>query len=119
MSINSEVLNEIDFSDVADGSLPPVHPGEILREEFLRPLGLTAYRLAKDLGVAPQRINEILAGKRAVTADTGLRLSHYFGLNDGFWVGLQTDHDLAVVRQRLGAELAHLKVVDYGERRAA
>lgn len=119
MSINSDALGDMDFSDVADGSLPPVHPGEILREEFLRPLGLSPHRLAKDLGVSPHRISEIVAGKRAVTADTGLRLSHYFGLNDGFWVGLQSDHDLAVARQRLGAELSHLKVVNYAERRAA
>ena len=119
MSINSDALGDMDFADVADGSLPPVHPGEILREEFLRPLGLSPYRLAKDLGVSPHRISEILAGKRAVTADTGLRLSHYFGLNDGFWVGLQSDHDLAVARQRLGAELVRLKVVNYAERRAA
>ena len=73
MSINSETLGRMDFSDVADGYLPPVHPGEILREDFLRPLGLTQYRLAKDIGVSPRRISEILAGTRAVTADTGLR----------------------------------------------
>ena len=119
MSINSETLGRMDFSDVADGYLPPVHPGEILREDFLRPLGLTQYRLAKDIGVSPRRISEILAGKRAVTADTGLRLSQYFGLNDGFWIGLQTDHDLALARQRLKVELARIKLADYPERRAA
>jgi antitoxin HigA-1 len=119
MSIDCEALGRMDFSDVADVSLMPVHPWEILREEFLRPLGLTQYRLAKDIGVSSRRISEILAGKRAVTADTGLRLSQYFGLSDGFWVGLQTDHDLALARQRLRVELARIKLADYQERRAA
>ena len=119
MSIRCEELAHMDFADVAEGLLPPVHPGEILREEFLRPLGLTQYRLAKEIGVSPRRISEILAGRRAVTADTGLRLSRYFGLNDGFWVGLQTDHDLALVRQRLGAELARIQAVGAWERQAA
>lgn len=119
MSIRCEELAHMDFADVAEGLLPPVHPGEILREEFLRPLGLTQYRLAKEIGVSPRRISEILAGKRAVTADTGLRLSRYFGLNDGFWVGLQTDYDLALVRQRLGTELARIQAVGAWERKAA
>ena len=70
-------------------------PGEILLEEFLKPLSLTQYRLAKEIGVPQRRIGEIIAGKRSITADTGLRLSRFFGLNDAFWVGLQVDYDLA------------------------
>jgi addiction module HigA family antidote len=76
--------------------VPYPQPGEILLEEFLQPLGLTAYRLAKEIGVPQMRISEIIAGKRAISVDTGLRLSRYFGLNDGFWTGLQLDHDAAV-----------------------
>jgi len=71
-------------------------PGEILLEEFLKPMGLTQYRLAKEISVPQRRIGEIIAGKRSITADTGLRLSRFFGLNKLFWVGLQLDHDLAV-----------------------
>lgn len=76
--------------------IPYPHPGEILLEEFLKPMGITQYRLAKEIGVPQRRIGEIVAGKRAVTADTGLRLSRFFGISDGFWVGLQTDFDAAV-----------------------
>ena len=74
------------------------HPGEILLEEFLRPMGFTQYRLAKEIGVPQRRIGEIVAGARAVTADTGLRLSRFFGMSDGFWIGLQTDYDAATRR---------------------
>jgi addiction module HigA family antidote len=70
-------------------------PGEILLEEFLKPMGLTQYRLAKEIGVPQRRIGEIISGKRSITTDTGLRLSRFFGMNDAFWVGLQLDHDLA------------------------
>jgi addiction module HigA family antidote len=84
-------------------------PGEILMQEFLEPMGLSAYRLAKDIGVPQIRISEILAGKRAITVDTGLRLSRYFGLNDGFWTGLQLDHDAAVAKDQLADELAAIK----------
>ena len=76
--------------------IPYPTPGEILLEEFLKPMGIPAYRLAKEIGVSQARLGLILAGKRAVTVDTGLRLSRYFGLNDGFWTGLQADHDAAV-----------------------
>jgi addiction module HigA family antidote len=105
MSIRIEDLESIDFSDVADlssGKLAPVHPGEILMEEFLRPMGVTQYRLAKEVGVPPRRIGEIVAGKRAVSADTGLRLSRFFGMNDGFWIGLQADYDMATARESMG-----------------
>jgi len=84
----------------------PVHPGEILMEEFLRPFELSQYRLAKDTSVPPRRINEIVHGKRAITADTALRLARYFGNSEHFWLNLQTRYDLEVERQRLGDRLA-------------
>ena len=85
--------------------LPPIHPGEILLEEFLKPLHISQYRLAKDLGVPARRINEIVHGKRAISADTALRLSRYFGLSDRFWLNLQTRYDLEVAKDRLGERL--------------
>jgi len=85
--------------------LPPVHPGEILLEEFLKPLGITQYRLARDMGVHPRRVNEIVHGKRAVTADTALRLSRYFGTSERFWLNLQTHYELEVQKDRLGNRL--------------
>jgi addiction module HigA family antidote len=87
--------------------LPPVHPGEILHEEFLKPLGISQYRVAKDITVPPRRINEIVHGTRAITADTALRLARYFGTTDRFWMNLQTRYDLEVARDRLGARLEH------------
>jgi addiction module HigA family antidote len=81
--------------------LPPIHPGEILLEEFLEPMGISQYRLAKDIGVPPRRINEIVQGKRAVSVDTALRLSRYFGLSERFWLNLQTRYDLEVEKDRL------------------
>jgi len=83
----------------------PVHPGEILMEEFLKPLGLSQYRLAVDISVPPRRINEIVHGKRAITADTALRLARYFGNSEGFWMNLQVRYDLEVQRDRLGGRL--------------
>jgi addiction module HigA family antidote len=85
--------------------LPPVHPGEVLLEEFLEPLGLTQYRVAKDLSVPARRINEIVHGNRAVSADTALRLARYFGTSDRFWLNLQAAYDLDVERDRLGRRL--------------
>ena len=85
--------------------IPPIHPGEILLEEFLEPLGLSQYRLAKDISVAPRRINEIVHGKRAITADTALRLSRYFGTTDRFWLNLQTRYALELEKDRLGRRL--------------
>jgi antitoxin HigA-1 len=81
--------------------LAPVHPGEILLEEFMQPLGLSQTRLGSDLGVSPRRINEIVHGKRSVTADTALRLSRYFGTSAEFWLGLQADYDLDVACDHL------------------
>jgi addiction module HigA family antidote len=89
--------------------VPYPKPGEILLHEFLEPMGISAYRLAKEIGVPQMRISEIIAGKRAVTVDTGLRLSRYFGLNDGFWTGLQLDHDAAVAKDALADALAKIK----------
>lgn len=85
--------------------MPPIHPGEILLEEFLEPLGLSQYRLAKDISVPPRRINEIVHGQRAISADTALRLSRYFGTSDRFWLNLQTRYDLELEKDRLGERL--------------
>jgi len=90
-------------------TVPPVTPGEMLEEEFLKPLGLTKYRLAKDIGVPAQRIGEIVAGKRAVTADTDLRLCRYFGLSDGWWLRGQAAYDTAIAKQSLQKELAAIQ----------
>ncbi len=85
--------------------LPPVHPGEVLLEEYLTPLGMTQYRLARGLSVPPRRINEIVHGNRAITADTALRLGRFFGTSERFWLNLQTAYDLDVERDRLGSRL--------------
>jgi addiction module HigA family antidote len=82
-----------------------ITPGEILEEEFLKPLGITQYRLARDIGVPPRRINEIAKGQRAITADTALRLGRYFGVSAQFWLNLQTHYDLEREEQRLGRRL--------------
>ncbi len=86
-------------------NIPPIHPGEILAEEFLKPMHVSQYRLAKDISVDPRRINEIVMGKRSITADTALRLSRFFGTTDGFWLNLQTRYDLEVQRENLGNRL--------------
>jgi antitoxin HigA-1 len=91
---------------MAKTSLASVHPGEVLLEEFLEPMQISQYRLAKDISVSPRRINEIVHGKRAVTADTALRLARYFKTSDRFWLNLQTSYDLDVARDRLGSRLA-------------
>jgi addiction module HigA family antidote len=85
--------------------LQNIHPGEILLEEFLKPMGISQNRLARDIGVPPRRINEIVHGKRAVSADTALRLARYFATSEGFWMGLQADYDLEEARARLGDRL--------------
>jgi addiction module HigA family antidote len=94
--------------------LAPVHPGEILLEEFLKPLGISQYRLAKDINVAARRINEIVHGKRAISADTALRLSRYFSLSERFWMNLQTRYDLEVQKDRskgrIEAEVRRMEV---------
>ena len=97
-------------------TIKPISPGEMLEEEFLKPLGLSKYRLAKDIGVPPQRIGDIVAGKRAVTADTDLRLCRYFGLSDGWWLRGQAAFDTAIAKVALRGELS--RIVPY-ERLAA
>jgi addiction module HigA family antidote len=85
---------------------PPIHPGEILLEEFLEPMEVSQYRVAKDISVPPRRINEIVHGKRGITADTALRLARYFGTTERFWMNLQTRYDLEVEKGRLKDRLA-------------
>jgi len=95
--------------------IPYPAPGEILLEEFLKPMGITQYRLGKEIGVPQRRIGEIVAGKRAVTADTGLRLSQFFGTSGGFWTGLQDDHDRAITKSAIAASLR--QITPWSERR--
>lgn len=85
--------------------LPNVHPGEVLLEEFLKPMGLSQNRLARAIGVPPRRINEIILGKRSVSADTALRLARFFGVSSRFWLGLQTDYDLEEAQRKLAGRL--------------
>jgi len=94
--------------------LPPIHPGQILMEEFLKPMGISQYRLAKDISVPPRRINEIVHGKRSITADTALRLGRFFAMSPQFWLNLQTRYDLEVaedsLQKRLDEEVHTFKV---------
>ena len=87
--------------------IEPIHPGEILLEEFLKPMGISQYRLARDTNVDPRRINEIVLGKRGITADTALRLSRYFGMSERFWLNLQSRYDLEIEKDQLGRRLEH------------
>ena len=95
--------------------VPYPHPGKILLEEFLKPMGITQYRLAKEIVVPQRRIGEVVAGARAVTADTGLRLSRFFGMSEGFWIGLQMDYDAARAKDVLAKTLAKIKPWTGGE----
>ncbi len=90
---------------MARRKMPPIHPGEILNEEFLIPLGVSQYRLAKELSVPPRRVNEIVRGLRAISADTALRLARYFGTSEQFWLNLQARYDLEMEKDRLGKRL--------------
>lgn len=90
---------------MAKQKMAPIHPGEVLQEEFLKPLGLSQHPLALDIGVDPRRINEITLGKRSVTANTALRLARYFDTSPEFWIGLQTQYDLDVEEDELGDRL--------------
>jgi addiction module HigA family antidote len=92
-----------------DTVIPPVHPGEILQEEFLAPLGVSQYQLAKAVDVPARRINEIVHGQRRITADTALRLSRYFGTSERFWLNLQARYDLEIEKDRLGAALEDIR----------
>lgn len=89
--------------------LKPVTPGELLLEEFLKPMGISQYRLAKEIGVPAQRIGEIVAGRRTVTADTDLRLCRFFGLSNGYWLRAQAAHDTEVAERALGAKLLKIE----------
>lgn len=91
------------------GKLNPVTPGELLSEEFLKPLGITQYRLAKEIGVPAQRVGDIVAGKRAITADTDLRLCRFFGLSNGYWLRAQAAHDTETAERELAAQLAGIR----------
>ena len=90
---------------MAEEKLSPIHPGEILLEEFLKPMGISQYRLAKDTSVPPRRINEIVHGKRAITPDTALRLARYFSLSERFWINMQARYDLEVEKDKLADRL--------------
>jgi addiction module HigA family antidote len=89
--------------------VPYPHPGEILLEEFLKPMGITQYRLAKEIGVPQRRIGEIVAGVRGVTADTGLRLARFFGMSESFWIGLQVDYEAAHAKDALSKILSKIR----------
>ncbi len=103
MTITRADAERMDFSDVSDGErLAPVTPGDVLREEFMAPLGLSARALARDMGVPANRVTEILNGERAVTAETAILLSERFGTSAKFWLNLQASHDLEVAREAMG-----------------
>ena len=99
---------------MAHKKIKPIHPGEILREEFLKPLNITQYRLAKDINVPPRRVNEIVHGIRSVTADTALRLGRHFGISPQFWLNLQSHYELEKQADALADRLCHeVKVLQY------
>ncbi len=93
------------MAKIGKSKIDPITPGELLNEEFLRPLGITKYRLAKDIGVPAQRIGEIVAGRRAITADSDLRLSKYFGLSTGYWLRVQNKLDTELARRKIQSQL--------------
>lgn len=112
MGIRIEDLAKTDLTSVtiAGGKrIAPTAPGEMLREEFLKPMGITNYRLAKEIGVPAQRIGDIIAGRRGITANTDLRLCRFFGLTDGWWLRLQGDYDTRLARAALAKTLAKIK----------
>jgi addiction module HigA family antidote len=96
-------------SSITADEIPNQTPGEVLLLDFIEPMGLTQNGLARAIGVPPWRINEVVLGKRTVTADTDLRLARYFGLSDGFWLGLQSDHDLLRQRRKIAADLERIE----------
>lgn len=100
------------FGDGLLGNIPPIHPGEILAEEFLGPLGITQSRLAKDLDISFRRVNEIVNGKRAITAETSIMLGRYFGMSEGFFLGLQADYDLRQARAKAGDAFDRIQRVE-------
>ena len=115
MTIDRKAVAGMDFSDVSTGrKLKPVHPGEILLKDFIEPMGLTRYKVAKGTGVAQRRIDEICSGQRAMTADTALRLGRLFGMDAQIWLNLQSQYDLEIarreLRKRLDREVTPLEV---------
>lgn len=112
MNIRAEDVASMDFSDVADvaaGRLPPIHPGEILLEEFLKPMGISQYALAKAIEVHPRRVNEIVHGLRGISADTALRLAAFFGSSAEFWLSLQRHYDLETARAIMQGTLERIQ----------
>lgn len=104
---------------MSENKISPVHPGEILLEEFLKPMGISQYRLAKDVSVPPRRINEIVHGKRSISADTALRLSRYFGLSERFWLNIQTRYDIELQKDKLDKRFEEEVKVFTAEKRSA
>jgi addiction module HigA family antidote len=110
MSIKRDDIDnrKVDFSDIATGRrLPPVHPGEILRDEFLTPMGISVYGLANAIKVPRSRANDIVLGRRAITTDTAMRLGRYFGTSSEFWVNLQARYDLDIADRTLRRKIEH------------
>jgi len=93
---------------MAQSKITPVHPGEMLLEEFLKPMGISQYRLAKEINVPQRRISEIVHGRRSITADTDLRLCRFLGLSDGYWLRLQAHYDMSMARDRLAIDVANI-----------
>jgi len=104
---------------MSDEKIKPIHPGEILLEEFLKPMGISQYRLAKDINVSPRRINEIIHGKRSISVDTALRLSRYFSLSERFWLNLQIRYDLEVQKDKLEKRIGEEVKVFKAEKHSA
>jgi addiction module HigA family antidote len=115
MTIHIEDIKQLDYSDIIDvdaAHVPMQTPGQILLEDFLKPMGITQYRLAKSIGVSQRRIGEIIAGHRSITVDTGLRLSRFFGVSDNFWTRLQLDHDIEKAKRLLADVLLAIHPVN-------
>ena len=102
---NMDYVDNTERLDSSDSMLTPVTPGELLKEEFLDPMGMSQYRLAKETGIPAQRIGQIVLGRRSVTADTDLRLCKFFGLTDGYWLRAQVSYDIEVAKRKLAPEL--------------
>jgi len=118
MAIKRDALDTMDFSDVSDGTrLTPVHPGEVLLHDFIEPLEVTQYRLAVTIIVPPRRINEIVHGKRAITADTALRLGQFFGTTPDYWMALQSAYDTETARDKIASVLAAIPKFIWGKER--
>lgn len=105
----SRSLITIDSAEASEQVLAPITPGELLKEEFLEPFGISQYRLAKETGIPPQRIGQIVLGRRSITADTDLRLCRFFGLSDEYWLRAQVAYDTEVARRKLEPELKNIR----------